>query len=260
MTGPDPDPDADPDPIPDPARLALRDFTDADTVRLVNLRYLGPDPDPPLARLADGDRPLTLLETVAALTDPALTDPARPGPFLPPGVHPGELLTAWHGPGWELVNAAFCCPRQPHGSRFNGPDRGAWYACHGADAVDTALAEVGWHLAEELRATGSFVNVSRYREIRAGCTTRLHDLHPLAGGPDPLPVLDPVPARGHRAGRRLAAALRAAGSDGLLYPSVRRPGGACLALFRLPLVQNIRRSATWTLAWTGSPTPTITSP
>jgi hypothetical protein len=38
-------------------------------------------------------------------------------------------------------------------------------------------------------------------------------------------------AEGYEAGQALGAQLRASGSEGVLYPSVRRPGGECVALF-----------------------------
>lgn len=70
---------------------------------------------------------------------------------LPGGLHPGELLTEAAGYGWTLVNAAFCYTRAT-GNRFNGPERGAWYAAYGKLAVETAQAEVTWHLTRELEA------------------------------------------------------------------------------------------------------------
>jgi len=78
-------------------------------------------------------------------------------------------------------NAAFCYTRAT-GNRFNGPERGAWYASHGYLAVETAQAEVAWHLTRELEATGVFENVTAYRELLAGFTTRLHDPTKRAGG------------------------------------------------------------------------------
>ncbi len=43
--------------------------------------------------------------------------------------------------------------------------------------------------------------------------------------------------------QQLASELLAAGSNGILYPSVRRRGGTCLVCFRPVLVYHVRRVA-----------------
>ena len=68
------------------------------------------------------------------------------------------------------------------GNRFNAPERGSWYASDGDLAFGSAQAEVAWHLTRELEATGVFENVTAYRELLAGFTTRLHDPTKRAGG------------------------------------------------------------------------------
>ena len=47
--------------------------------------------------------------------------------------------------------------------------------------------------------------------------------------------------------------LRRGGSRGLVYPSVRAPGGNCLVCFEPGAVQNVRPGASWDLAWEGTP-------
>lgn len=51
----------------------------------------------------------------------------------------------------------------------------------------------------------------------------------------------------------LALELRREGHRGLLYPSVRRPGGRCFAAFDPGIIQNVRPGASWRFAWNGSP-------
>ena len=53
---------------------------------------------------------------------------------------------------------------------------------------------------------------------------------------------DPIP-RCYARPQRLAERLLARRSNGIVYPSVRRPGGVCLAIFRPALVYNVRRGA-----------------
>jgi hypothetical protein len=55
---------------------------------------------------------------------------------------------------------------------------------------------------------------------------RLHDLRGPACASHP--ALNP---ESHADGQALARTLRGAGSDGLVYPSVRHAGGQCVALF-----------------------------
>ena len=50
----------------------------------------------------------------------------------------------------SVIMAAFCHPR-PGGGRFNGPDRGAWYA---GTELESAHAEVIYHRTRELREVG----------------------------------------------------------------------------------------------------------
>jgi hypothetical protein len=153
--------------------------------------------------------------------------------------------------GHTLINAAFTHTR-PGGNRFNGDDRGAWYC---AFEVETALAEVGYHLTRALADVGRFENVTDYNELYADFIGPFHDLRGL----DPPPAcLDPDPAIGYPAGQGLAAELRAAGSNGIVYPSARRPAGTCLAAFHPSLVQNLRQGSVWRLEWRGAPEPIVT--
>jgi len=222
------------------------DFTDPTTVRLIPTAYID---EPAMAPLADDDDDLAILEEIEGLTS------ARRTVTLPVlgGLDPAELLTAAAGYGWTYINAAFCCTRAT-GNRFNGPERGAWYASYGEDAALTAQAEVSWHLTRELEATGVFQNLTAYRELLAGFTTRLHDL----AGREGEDVLSPDPRIAYTVGQTLAQDVLGSEGNGLLYPSTRRAGGRCLVAFRPHLVQNVRQGDTWTFAWRGDVTPEIT--
>lgn len=230
----------------DIADIPRADFTHDVTIRLISTAYID---EPALSPLADSERDLKILEDIEALTSGRRNN-AIP---LPIGVHPDELLTERHGYGWTYVNAAFCYTRST-GNRFNTQDRGAWYATFGHQAAETAQAEVAWHLTRELEATGVFENTTAYRELIAGFTTVFHDLSPYKA----TDLFDPDPAIGYPAGQSLASQLLAAGSNGVIYPSVRHPAGNCLAAFRPHTVQNIRQGATWAFRWSGKPAPVIT--
>ncbi len=222
--------------------LDVVDLAQRDTVRLITtgrlkqavLRALATDPDV----LAD-------LEELEAATSMRL----RVQNSGLPGLSPEDLISGRAGA--TLINAAFAYAR-PGGNRFNAEDRGAWYC---AFETETALAEVGFHLTRALDDAGRFENVTDYSELFADFIGPFHDLR----GVHPIPsCLSHDPARGYPAGQSLARELRAAGSNGIVYPSVRRTEGTCVVAFHPTLVQNLRQGAVWRLEWRGAPQPTMT--
>ena len=222
------------------ADLPVRDIVEPTTVRLVTTGYLD---KPAMAALADDPAELTILEEIEGLTS-ARTPPS---PMVPSGIQLGELLAEADGYGWAYVNAAFCHTR-PTGNRFNGPERGAWYASYGNYATDTEKADVAWHLTRELQATGIYDNVTTYRELLAGLMSRFHDLGESTGDA----VFSEDPAEAYLAGQALAREILESGGNGVLYPSARYEGGRCLAALRPNLVQNVRKGGTWVFRWAGS--------
>ena len=224
-----------------PRGLPLVELAEPATVRVISTAYID---EPAMQPLADTDAALELLESIERKTSLRQNEEMP----LPPGVTKGELLTPASGYGWTYVNAAFCYAR-PIGSRFNSSDRGAWYAAFEDDPSRTAITEVGYHLTRELENVGVYENVTRYRELVAGFIGPFVDLRGEAGAD----FLDPNEAVGHKTGQALARELREADFGGVVYPSVRRAEGTCLAAFRTTLVQNIRQGATWELTWSGDP-------
>ncbi len=225
--------------------LKTRPFTDPSTVRLISTAHID---EPAMAPLVDSDDELAILESIEGLTS-ARQKPRLP---VPGGIDPAELLTEAHGYGWTYINAAFCYTR-PTGNRFNGPERGAWYASYGDNAVATAQAEVCWHLTRELEAVGVFDNVTAYRELLAGFVSQFHDL----SGFESAVELGPDPETAYSAGQALARDVLGTGGNGLLYPSVRNPGGECLVALRPNLVQNLRQGDSWVFTWAGNREPSI---
>ncbi len=150
---------------------------------------------------------------------------------------------ACHG----IVNAAFAHPH-PLGSRFNGPDRGAWYA---AFELTTSQAEVAWHKSVELAEIDWFTESVTYDDYLADFGGAFHGLRAVAGFER---YLDP---ESYVASQELAGRLLDEGSAGLVYPSVRRPGGTCLACFRPALVNHVRKAARYRFTWDGTPMPTV---
>jgi RES domain-containing protein len=160
----------------------------------------------------------------------------------------GELVAGL--PHAAFINAAFSYWRPRELNRFNGPGRGAWYA---AFAVETAQAEVGFHLARELARVNDFNAVVDYAEMFASFAGEFVDLR----GVEPKPeCLHPDPAVGYPAGNALAARVRSDGHNGLIYPSVRHERGTCLVALWPAAVQSVAQGRVLRATWAGSPMPT----
>jgi len=151
---------------------------------------------------------------------------------LLPGITVHELV--FGVPHFHIINAAFT-HAQPHGSRFNAPDRGVWYASF---SMKTAQAEVAFHYSAWLREINwQEEETVVYREFLADFRADFHDLR---GDATHKKYLQPD---SYRASQRLGRQLLNRGSAGVVYPSVRHSGGTCIACFRPALVGNLREGA-----------------
>jgi hypothetical protein len=218
----------------------IRRIHQTDTHRLIPSKYLH-----------RGDSVLTLIADDAAHLgaifelDDATNDRLRGERGRLPGIGPDELLAGV--PHASIINATFC-HAHPLGSRFNGPDRGAWYA---GFELETAQAEVAFHKAVELAEVGWPDESVTYDEYLADFHAGFHDLRNTRGfraclAPD-----------SYVASQALAESLLRSGSLGIVYPSVRRPTGTCIACFRPALVTNVRKGHPWRFTWTGGSGPRI---
>lgn len=211
-----------------------------DTHRLIPTR-VRPEHDSVLTRIADDDAHLAELFDL----DHATNDRLRAENDAAPGIGARELV--FGVPNYRVINAAFCHPH-PLGARFNGPTRGAWYA---AFELATAQAEVAFHKSVQLAEIDRYDDSVCYDDYHADVTAELFDLR---NDPRCAPYLD---AQDYRASQALAETLLDDGALGVVYPSVRRDGGTCLACFRPALVGNVRRAKTYEFRWDGSPKPKI---
>jgi hypothetical protein len=213
-----------------------------DTHRLIPSRHSAGG-DTVFLRIADDDEHLqAIFELDAATNDRLLAEHQR---F--PGIGLEELV--FGVPCAHVVNAAFCHPH-PLGSRFNGPDRGAWYA---GVALKTSQAEVAFHKRVELAEIGWTDEESvTYDDYLADFSAPFHDLSHARGF---TACLDP---RSYVASQALAERLLESGALGVVYPSVRDEGGTCLACFRPALVSNVRRDATYRFTFRGAAAAAVT--
>ena len=212
-----------------------------DTHRLVPSRYL-PAGDSVLTRVADDDEHLKGIFELDDATNERLLAERNQGR----GIGPDELLAAV--PLAAVVNAAFAHPH-PLGARFNGPDRGAWYA---AFDLETAQAEVGFHKTVQLAEIGMPDDSVTFDDYLADFNADFHDLRGAHGFKT---CLSPV---SYEASQALASDLLENGALGIVYPSVRRDGGTCVACFRPALVGRVRRAKRWRFTWRTGAGPVIT--
>jgi RES domain. len=194
-----------------------------------------------LIRIADDD---DHLQSIFDL-DHATNDRLLAENDLLPGIGVDELV--FSVPSYRIINAAFT-HAHPLGSRFNGPDRGAWYA---GFVLETSQAEVAWHKSLELAEIDWLNESVTYDDYLADFGGEYHDIR----GDDNFS--DCLSADSYVASQGLADRLLAENSPGVIYPSVRHAGGDCLACFRPALVGNVRKSARYRFTWTGKPEPEI---
>ncbi len=214
------------------------------TVRLVSTARLR---DPVLSLLVDDLDEMEVLAEIEGATSARLQAEERGRSGLPAG----ELV---HGVAHaRFINASFAYwkPREPN--RFNGTDRGAWYA---ALATETCIAEVGHHLTKALADAGDFNAIVDYVEMFASMAGEFLDLR----GARSHPSLAPDAALGYPAGNVLAASARGQGLNGVIYPSVRHPGGTCIVALWPHAVQSVAQGEVIRLTWAGGATPTASRP
>ncbi|WP_127751907.1 RES family NAD+ phosphorylase [Devosia sp. 1566] len=151
------------------------------------------------------------------------------------------------------MNASFAYAKPQQPNRFNGAYRGAWYA---ALDVATCISEVGYHLNNMLADAGDFNATVEYAEMFCSLAGEFLDLRQA---PD-HPALDPDTARAYPVGNAIAERARATGLNGIIYPSVRHPGGTCIVALRPAAVQSVRQGAVYRMIWKGDPAPLIEGP
>jgi RES domain len=150
-------------------------------------------------------------------TNPRLMETIGNLDLVPPG-----RRTA--GPGASYLMAPFTHISVDRPSRFSDGSFGVLYA---GNSFEVALFETIFHHSRFMARTNEPAGwTSQFREIVLSIDARLHDIR--GGNPAFLPALDPS---NYAHSQALGARLRALGSDGVAYPSLRYPGGECVGLF-----------------------------
>ncbi len=143
------------------------------------------------------------------------------------------------GPGATPVMAAFT-HLPPGGSRFSDGRYGVFYASRD---VETALRETMHHRARFLAATREPPTQVQMRAYATRIACRVHDVR--GGWPRVHDAVD------YDAAQKLGARLRASNSNGVVYDSVRHPGGQCVAVFWPDRVGPCTQAAHYAYVWNG---------
>jgi RES domain-containing protein len=122
----------------------------------------------------------------------------------------------------------------PGGSRFNGPDLGAWYA---SESPRTAIAEVGHHLRRE---AVSRLLPGQSRTFRVYSAKLVGNYVDIRGEATASPALyDPT---SYAASQIFGEQHRAAGLPGILYDSVRHLGGTNVVAYDPPNILDVTQA------------------
>ena len=151
------------------------------------------------------------------LTNPRVRDELGEIALVPPD----ERVS---GPGASSVMAAFT-HLNPKGSRFSDGSYGVYYV---AAALETAIAETVFHFEAFARDSADPPRSEDFRVLVGTVAAEFEDVAALPAAQRHA-VLDPD---SYAASQAYARQLRAAGANGVIYPSVRHEGGNCLGAFR----------------------------
>ena len=149
------------------------------------------------------------------------------------------------GPGASYLMAPFTHVSPDRMSRFS---RGAYGVLYVADRFDTAIAETVHHHERFMARTAEAAGwTSQFREIVLEVRVEAHDLRGGVG----LFAEALLPDR-YVESQALAADLRSAGSEGIVYPSCRQSDGLCAALFYPDLAANPVQGRHFDYHWNGA--------
>ena len=147
------------------------------------------------------------------------------------------------GPGAGYIMAAFTHV-SPEGSRFSNGSYGVFYA---GQRESTAIAETRFHRERFMRATKEARCELDMRVLGVTVHASLHDLRGMG---EILP--DVYRPDDYTASQLLGGALRAGGSSGVVYDSVRHDGGKCVGVFRPRLLSHCRDWKHLRYVWDGT--------
>jgi len=147
------------------------------------------------------------------------------------------------GPGSSYLMAPFTHASPDRPSRFSTGFFGVLYV---ADVFETALFETIHHHALFMARTQESAGwTSQFREIVLDVSADLNDVR----GAGYAGLLAPAD---YSAAQELGQVLQASGAGGIVYPSARKPGGECVALFYPDLASHAVQARHLDYHWDGA--------
>jgi hypothetical protein len=153
-------------------------------------------------------------------------------------IRPDDLIG---GDGNEMVIAAFT---YSGASRFTDGSFGVYYA---GTEFTTAVAESAYHTERFLSYTNARQTSVYKRVLTANIDGSYDDLRSLNRSD---PIYDPNPEN-YATAQAYGLRAYASGSDGIVYESVRAPGGTCVAAFRPRLISKCTTAAFLAYSYNG---------
>ena len=145
------------------------------------------------------------------------------------------------GPNASYLMAPFVHSSPLRPGRFTDGSYGLYYA---GDSEDVAIAETIHHHQRFMAATREAPGwTSDFRVLVGAVDADLDDVGSVPGALDP---------DDYSASQALGRQLRAAGSDGVVYPSVRRAGGWCIGIFWPNVIPIPVQGAHYCYHWNGA--------
>jgi hypothetical protein len=193
--------------------------------------------------------PVALFERIAAPNDreilaelASLTDPAARQGIGHISLVPANKRV--FGPGASALMGPFVHASRDNPSRFSDGSYGVYYAGH---QFETALREVAFHRGRFHARTRDPATRTTFKTITAGVDKVMHDIRKGSWAE----LLQPDPAH-YALPQSVGARLREAGSSGIVYPSVRHPGGECVGAFWPTVMTKPAEGKRIALQWNGS--------
>jgi hypothetical protein len=178
-----------------------------------------------------------LLISAEQKTNPRLMESVGTLDLVPPERRVG-------GPGASYLMAPFTHVSPERKSRFGDGSFGVLYA---GDRFNVALFETAYHHGLFMSRTAEKPGwISQFREIVLSVRADLHDLRG-----DDRKFASALAPTDYSASQVLGAQLRAAGSNGVVYPSLRADGGECVGLFYPDLAAHVVQGRHLDYHWNG---------
>jgi RES domain len=179
-----------------------------------------------------------------SLTNDRLSIPIQRLQLIP------EHAVVFGQPGAHIVMAAFL-HADASGGRFTDSKLGAWYASF---EIETAIEETVYHHTRRLALSDAgYRQTIQMRELVAPINEQFHDIRGWQREHGEL-----YQSADYSQSQPFGVALRDAGSNGICYDSVRRPGGVNVVVFRPTLLIGHQQGDHYQYQWTGSSNPSVT--